>query len=303
MAQVGRWALVVGLVLLYGCAPDEDADPSASAPTATAPPFTVASSTPAGSTVSTGPVGRAERATVTRVVDGDTLEVRLADGRVERLRLVGINAPEDGECLSAAATRALAALVVAGPVRLVRDVSDRDIYDRLLRHVLVDGVSVGETLVAAGLALSRAYPPDTGRQVVLDAAQAEAEAAGLGLWSPDACGPASRAAVGLGRVRADPPGDESQTPNQEWIEVVNTGPTPVDLTGWGVKDESASHRFAFPDGFRLRAGAVVRIHTGCGSASATDLFWCVSGSAVWNNDGDTAFLTDTRGNVADQRPV
>jgi len=47
----------------------------------------------------------------------------------------------------------------------------------------------------------------------------------------------------------------------------------------------------------------VRIHTGCGSASATDLFWCVSGSAVWNNDGDTAFLTDTRGNVADQRPV
>jgi hypothetical protein len=70
-----------------------------------------------------------------------------------------------------------------------------------------------------------------------------------------------------------------------------------------VRDESASHRFTFPDGFGLAGGATVRIHTGCGPDTATDLHWCISGSAVWNNDGDTAFLVDPAGNVNDQRAV
>ena len=107
----------------------------------------------------------------------------------------------------------------------------------------------------------------------------------------------------IGAVRSDPPGDESQTPNAEWVEVDNTGDQPVDLTGWGVRDESASHRFTFTDGYRLAGGATVRIHTGCGLPTAADLYWCIRGSAVWNNDGDTAFLVDPSGNVADQRPV
>jgi len=222
---------------------------------------------------------------------------------VERLRLVGINTPEDGECLADDAARRLEGLIGDGRVRLVRDVSDRDQYGRLLRHVLAGGRSVGELLVAEGLALSRAYPPDTGRQPGLDAAQARAVAAGLGLWAPDACGPATTASVVLGAVRADPPGDDSQTPNEEWIEVVNAGGRPADLTGWGVRDESASHRYEFPAGFRLLAGATVRLRTGCGRDTATDLHWCVSGSAVWNNDGDTVFITDRRGNIVAQQPI
>ena len=43
------------------------------------------------------------------------------------------------------------------------------------------------------------------------------------------------------------------------------------------------------------------VHTGCGADTGTDLFWCNEGSAVWNNDGDTAFLLDPRGNVVDTR--
>jgi hypothetical protein len=167
----------------------------------------------------------------------------------------------------------------------------------------VDGVSAGEVLVAEGLALSRAYPPDTTFQADLDAAQAEAEAAGLGLWAPDACGPATSARVVVGDTRTDPPGDESQRPNEEWVEIRNEGRAPVDLTGWGVKDESASHRYEFPDGFRLRPDAGVRLRTGCGRDTAEDLYWCVTGSAVWNNDGDTVFVTDPSGNIVDRQAV
>jgi hypothetical protein len=169
--------------------------------------------------------------------------------------------------------------------------------------VLVDGRSVGEVLVSEGMALSRAYPPDTGLQAALDVAQRRARRAGLGLWAPDACGPPSSARVELGRVRSDPPGDESEHPNDEWIEILNPGSAAVTLAGWGLRDESATHRFEFPRRFTLAGGAAVKVRTGCGPDSATDLHWCVSGSAVWNNDGDTAFLVDPRGNVADQRSI
>ncbi len=242
-------------------------------------------------------------ARVVRVVDGDTLEVRLRSGRVESVRLVGINAPESGECLSARATARLGDLVGAGPLRLERDESDRDQYGRLLRHVYAADRWVNEALVDAGLAVSRAYPPDTNRQAALDAAQARAQAAERGQWAPDACGPAATARIRVGTVRTDPPGDESITPNEEWIEVVNAGGQAVDLTGWGIRDESASNRFSFPPGFRLGPGATVRIRTGCGADNARELHWCSRGSAVWNNDGDTVFVTDPSGNVVARRAV
>lgn len=299
MAHLGRWMVGLGLVLLTACGPADDIGSSSVGGTSTEEAQVT---NPSPSTASTAPAPSGP-VTVIQVVDGDTLEVRLENGRVDRLRLIGINAPEDGECLSTEATNRLRELLSTGRVRLLRDVSDRDQYGRLLRYVLVDGESVGESLVAEGLALSRAYPPDTSQQVALDAAQAAAMSQGRGLWAPDACGPATEAAVVVGEVRSDPPGDESQHPNDEWVEILNHGTVVVDLTGWGVKDESASHRFEFPDGFRLGPGETVRIHTGCGAASATHLYWCVSGSAVWNNDGDTAFLTDPQGNVVDQRPT
>jgi micrococcal nuclease len=295
--------VAVAVLALAGCAPADDPPGDEVAGT---DPSTPGTGTPSPPTTAGGPVRvplRGDEAEVVEVVDGDTLVVRLPGGTVERLRLVGINAPEDGECLADEATQRLADLVGGRTVTLVVDRSDRDRYDRLLRHVLVGERSAGEALVAEGLALSRAYPPDTTDQASLDAAQARAEAEGVGLWAPDACGPAAGEAVVVGAVNADPPGDESQAPNEEWVEVRNEGGRPVDLTGWGVRDESASHRYGFPDGFRLPAGAAVRLHTGCGPDTATDLHWCVSGSAVWNNDGDTAFLTDPSGNIVDQRPV
>jgi micrococcal nuclease len=296
-----RWAAavlglaVLGLAVLAGCTSDD-------APSSSAGPTTERATHDTGPGTVVAPTHGRSRATVVEVVDGDTLDVRLRDGRVEAVRIIGINTPESGECGSEEATDELAALVDGQTLALRRDTSDRDQYDRLLRYVLVGDVSVGEVLVAEGRALSRPYPPDVAEQGALDAAQARAQEARVGLWDPDGCGRASSASVAVGEARTDPPGDESQTPNEEWIEIVSTGGA-VDLTGWGVRDESSSHRFAFPDGFRLAAGAAVRIHTGCGPDTAADLHWCVTGSAVWNNDGDTVFLIDPAGNIHDQRSV
>jgi len=123
-------------------------------------------------------------AEVVSVTDGDTVRVLLPDGQNEPVRLIGIDAPEDGSILAEEATVYLEGLVLDKRVRLVMDVSDRDRFDRLLRYVYVDGLFVNEEMVRAGLAVAKRYEPDTSMADVLEAAQGGAEQAQLGLFSP-----------------------------------------------------------------------------------------------------------------------
>jgi micrococcal nuclease len=236
---------------------------------------------------------------VTEVVDGDTLDVVGPDGRgVVTVRIVGINAPEAGECFGDEATDALAELVDGEDVVLVVDRSDVDQFGRALRYVeTLDGVDVGAELVADGFAIARRYPPDDARADAYAALQREAEGERRGLWAPDACGPAVPATTDIAvEINADAPGDDGQNLNGEWVRFTNDGAEPVDLDGWEVADESASHRYRFSD-LRLDPGGSVTLFTGCGTDDDTRRYWCVSGSAVWNNSGDTVFLRDARGNI------
>lgn len=237
---------------------------------------------------------------VLEVVDGDTFDVTIDGVEEETVRLIGIDAPENGECMSQEATAALEELVRPG-VRLVPDVNDRDQYGRLLRYVEAGDVFVNEELVRRGLALAREYPPDTARQTVLSEAQDEAKDASRGVWNPAACGPAATGDVEVSAINANAPGNDNENLNGEWIELTNRSAADLDLTGWVVRDESASHRFSFPEGYVLDAGATVRLHTGCGEPTDSSLYWCMQGSAVWNNDGDTVFLLDANGNIVVSR--
>ena len=90
----------------------------------------------------------------TCVVDGDTFWL---EG--EKVRIADINAPETHgaacpreQALGDAATRRLIALLNAGPFRLESGGRERDRYGRLLRTVTRGGQSLGERLVAEGLA-------------------------------------------------------------------------------------------------------------------------------------------------------
>lgn len=243
-----------------------------------------------------------DRSSVVDVIDGDTIEVELAGGR-ETVRIIGVNAPERGECLADEATRRLRELVAGADVELVADQSDRDQYGRLLRYVESGGTDVGAELVRAGLALAREYPPDTARSHDYEAAQQTAEDAGAGMWGSDACGAggSTGAQVAIDAIRFDADGDDNENLGDEWVRITNQGGGPVDLAAWVLKDTSASHRYRFPSGFALGAGASVTVRTGCGSDSPTDLHWCNEGSAVWNNSGDTAFLLDRAGNIVDSQ--
>ena len=258
-----------------------------------------------GSSVEIGPstapltssVGPTDAWRSTEIVDGDTLYVSGPAGEVE-VRIIGINTPESGECFSEEATDALAELVDGNDLVLVADRSDVDQFGRALRYVeTVDGVDVGAELVADGFAIARRYPPDDARADRYAELQRDAQQAGRGLWAPDACGASDLDGVDIViDVNADAPGDDGVNLNGEWVRFTNAGAEAIDLDGWEVADESASHRYTFTD-LRLEPGADVTLFSGCGPDDETARYWCVSGSAVWNNSGDTVFLRDRSGNI------
>src|SRR5205809_7719967 len=80
------------------------------------------------------------RGTVTYVVDGDTVHVAVA-GRDEKVRLIGIDTPEVGQCDAAKATALARRLAPGRAVTLVGDGTQatRDRYGRLLAYVIVVG--------------------------------------------------------------------------------------------------------------------------------------------------------------------
>ena len=81
---------------------------------------------------------------VTRVVDGDTIEVNYR-GSIVDIRLIGVDTPETVhptepvECFGPAASRFTTASLTEETVRLEFDVERRDYYGRLLAYVWDDG--------------------------------------------------------------------------------------------------------------------------------------------------------------------
>lgn len=237
-----------------------------------------------------GSIPDGETATLVRVDDGDSLVVSI-DGREERVRMIGINAPEQGECFSDVARDRLRDLLSGDEVTLVADIEGTDGFDRLLRYVYADGQLVNAVMAAEGLALARPFEPNTTQQAVLEDAEQAARTAQLGIWNPAACGSVDADLV-ISRIEADPPGRDVEG---EYIEIRNVGPD-VDLTGFSVRDESSQHRFEFPSGTRLATESTLRIFTGCGTDTATELYWCSTGP-VWDNSGDTVFLVNPAGSI------
>ncbi len=141
-----------------------------------------------------GPAADAGHGVVERVIDGDTVDVRLG-GRTERVRLIGVDTPETVaptrpvQCYGAEASAQTKALLPAGtPVRLERDEVSRDKYGRLLAYVFreSDDLLVNLTLVEGGFGNAVNFGDNEALYPMLSAAEARARAAGAGLWS--ACG-------------------------------------------------------------------------------------------------------------------
>jgi micrococcal nuclease len=127
------------------------------------------------------------RGLVTGVPDGDTVRVALDNGRKERVRLLGIDAPElnPAECFGREAAGRARELADDEQVRLVRDPTqdERDRFGRLLAYVLLDDENdLGRQLVAEGYASVFVFNRAFKRLDSYRDAEASARSGKRGLW-------------------------------------------------------------------------------------------------------------------------
>lgn len=125
---------------------------------------------------------------VTSVADGDTLDVRTPSGRVETVRVIGIDTPEvygGKECGGPAASAAMKQLATGRRVRVSADPTQdrRDHYGRLLAYIDHGNRDLGLTLVKRGLASAYPYDGPFQRYSRYAKADRQARAQSRGSWA------------------------------------------------------------------------------------------------------------------------
>ncbi len=168
MLTVGLFATACGVEVggpaaqQSGSAPGVDASASSSTATRSAitstpkpspPKPTTPKPTLAGAASAPADAQASETGVVDKVVDGDTVDVR----GVGRVRVLGIDTPERGECGFGPASSYLKTLVLGRTVALVspEGSDDEDRYGRKLRYLDVNGTDAGLAEIMAGLARAR----------------------------------------------------------------------------------------------------------------------------------------------------
>ncbi|MDB5469667.1 MAG: micrococcal nuclease [Caulobacter sp.] len=118
--------------------------------------------------------------TVTRVVDGDTVDVRM-DGRIVRVRLAEIDAPESKQAWGATSKAVLTRLTLNKSVRI--EGRGRDRYGRVIGRLYVGEVDVSAAMIQEGCAWAyRRYLTDP----TMLALEQDARARKTGLWAQNA---------------------------------------------------------------------------------------------------------------------
>ncbi len=127
-------------------------------------------------------------ASVVATIDGDTIDVRLDDGRVERVRILGADTPETKDrrkpvqCFGPEASAYTHARLGGRQVSLETDSEVRDKYGRLLAYVYVEGERFDDELLRLGYARVLIIPPNGKYARPMLEAELAARATRHGLW-------------------------------------------------------------------------------------------------------------------------
>lgn len=250
-----------------------------------------------------GPLDSLDAATTTtkvvKIADGDTFDAEVF-GEVQRVRMLGINSTETGECHAEAAKLWLKDRIEGRKVELTaKDPSITLNFGRPARFVDLDGADIGAEMLALGLVTPYPHPTESARNnEYLDIA-AVAKSEGIGVWDDTACGSGPAQSSGLNlHVRWDAEEVDSQNVNGEWIDVYNPSDSAVSLTGWRLRD-SSTRFYEFARGTTVQPGAYVRLHIGVGTDNAVHKYWNMDHPIFDNELGESVYLFDPDGDLRD----
>ena len=210
---------------------------------------------------------------------------------------IGIDSPEYDQYLGPEATEYNRKLVEGKTVYLVKDVSETDVYDRLLRYVyLADGTFVNAELVRGGYAQAKSYPPDTLYHQQFVEFQQIAESQKHGLWQNTPI----PTTIPTARATATPQPTTAPSAasvviikvdkRAEYVDIKNNGGIAQNLAGWVLVSEKGNQRCTL--GGILEPGQTLRIYAMTGEGG----YNCGFSTNIWNNDEpDPAVLLDARG--------
>jgi endonuclease YncB( thermonuclease family) len=243
---------------------------------------------PAAAAARTGPCGLSPNApqcqlwsgTVTFVGDGDTISVRMDDHKKDppqRVRVSGIQAMEEyvyttnvaqrrGECQAGEATARMESLIRQSKnrVELAAQNPSSSSRGRPIRQVRVKirgwWRDAARILLDEGLVLPLGFKSEWALNATYSKLAQRAAEKRIGIWNSYYCGPGPEDfAYARVWVNSNPPGNDRDNPNGEWVKVRNLDPSkPLTLDGWWLRD-SALRRYAFPAGTILQPGDTLRI--------------------------------------------
>jgi micrococcal nuclease len=288
-------------------------------PTPTLTPTHIPTFTPTPTPI-TFEFGKKYEAKVVQVIDGDTIDV-LINGKIYRIRLLGVDCPETtaeknrpyeydsitdlnylaewGQKAKEFARKVLDHGTVY--IEFDRLAGLKGYYGRYLAYVyLENGTDFNALLIKNGLA--RVYVEGTfEKESEYLKLESYAKTHKIGLWAystytiPTPAPTLTLSGVKIVYIHYNAPGNDWDNPNGEYVVIKNYGPDPVNLKGWKLKDK-AGHTFVFPD-ITLKPGESVYVYSGRGINMDHKLYW--GDGAIWNNNGDTAYLYDSSGVLVD----
>lgn len=135
--------------------------------------------------------GKTFTAEIIKVVDGDTVKIKMANGNEETVRLLLVDTPETVhpskpvQPFGPEASKFTKELMPAGSeVEVETGIGERDKYGRLLAYFYVDGKMVNKLLLEKGLArVAYVYAPNTKYLDELENIQKQAQKDEIGIWS------------------------------------------------------------------------------------------------------------------------
>jgi hypothetical protein len=88
------------------------------------------------------------------------------------------------------------------------------------------------------------------------------------------------------------------TAEDQWVEISNNGTSNISFTGWKLIDMTKAKTYPFPTEFSLIPGKTVKVHSGRGNDTSTDLY---NSKLAWDKT-DTAILKDASGKIVSSYP-